>query len=61
MLEGERSFGRQDGIGDVILPLARHAGEVRLIADFVIEIVVVAQLCHDLLYHCILNRNQPAP
>ena len=45
-------------VSDVVLPFERDAAGVRLIADFVVEIIELLQLSHDLAHHGFLNCQQ---
>ena len=41
-------FGGDDRVHDLVLPVERHAAEIRLVANFVVQIVVVPQLLDEL-------------
>ena len=49
-----------DHVDDVVLPIHGHAAEVRLVADFVVDIVELDQFRHDLADHLLLDGEQAA-
>jgi hypothetical protein len=52
------TFGLHDGIDDLVLPLHRHAAEIRLVADFKVKVVKIPQLLDNLARDGQLDRQE---
>src|SRR5215510_13677966 len=60
MLRGQTLFRVNDYVDDALLPIHRNAGRVRLVANFVEDIVEVLQLGDDSAHEPFLNFEQAA-
>jgi len=54
----EPGLGAGDGLGDMVLPVQRHATEVRLVADLIVDVIEILQRLGDLADHRFLDRQQ---
>ncbi len=58
MLVFELRFGLDDDARDTVLPGLRHAAEIGLVADFIIDVVEVLQGLDDASHHGLLHGQQ---
>ena len=50
------SLGDADDFGHPLAPLRRDAAEIGLVADFVVDVLGISQLFHDLFGHQLFDR-----